>query len=52
MYEDIKLKFKDLENKLQDQKVISNINKLKQVSKEHAELKIVVDLILELEKMI
>lgn len=51
MYEDIKKKFKDLENKLQDQKIISDINKLKQISKKHAEIKIAVDLVLKLEKI-
>ncbi len=51
MYSDIKKKFSELEKQLSDPKVINDSNKLKQVSKEHAELKDVVEMILELEKI-
>ncbi len=51
MYEDIKKKFNELEKQLSDPKVIQDIQKLKIVSREHADLKEVISLIFELEKI-
>ncbi len=51
MYEDIKVKYHDLEKQLSDQSVISDPKKLKKISKHHTELKYVVGLILKLEKI-
>lgn len=50
MYSNIKQKFKDLESQLSDQAIISDLKKLKEISKQHSDLKTVVELILELEK--
>lgn len=50
MFADIKKKFKGLENELSDPKIISDQNKLKEISRKHADLKEVIALILELEK--
>jgi peptide chain release factor 1 len=50
MYQEIKQQFKNLEKKLQDPNTASNPEKLKKISKEHAELKGIVEMILELEK--
>ncbi|MBU0743751.1 MAG: PCRF domain-containing protein, partial [Gammaproteobacteria bacterium] len=51
MYEDIKKKFSELEEELSKTEMIANKAKLKQVSKEHAELKELIEMILELEKI-
>ena len=50
MYEDIIKKFKDLENQLVDQNVITDQKKLREISKQHNDLKYAVGLILELKK--
>ena len=50
MYEEIKEKFKELENKLADPKLANNPEQLKNISRQHSELKNIVRLILELEK--
>lgn len=50
MYEDIIKKFKDLENQLSDQAVLTDQKKLREVSKKHNNLKYAVGLILELKK--
>lgn len=50
MHKEVKQKFKDLESQLSDPAVISDAKKLKEISKKHAELKYVIELILELEK--
>jgi len=48
MYSDILEKFKELESKLSDPAVVNDLDKLKAVSKEHADLKEVVEMINEL----
>ncbi len=48
MYEEILNKFSDLEKQLSDSSVISDVSKLTQVSKEHADLKEVVSFINDL----
>ena len=50
MHKEVKQKFKDLESQLSDPAVISDAKKLKEISYKHAELKYVIELILELEK--
>ncbi len=50
MYEDIKVKFNDLEKQLSDHSLISDPKKLKAISKQHTELKYLIELILRLEK--
>jgi peptide chain release factor 1 len=50
MYEDIIKQFKDLENQLSDQSVLTDQKKLREVSKKHNDLKYVIGLILELQK--
>lgn len=50
MYEDIKKQFSELEQKLLDPAVTGNPDELKKVSKKHAELKYIVELILSWEK--
>ncbi|MBU0722166.1 peptide chain release factor 1 [Patescibacteria group bacterium] len=50
MYDQIIEKFNNLENQLSDQSVISDLKKLKKISKQHNELKYVIKLILELKK--
>jgi len=51
MYQEIKEKFNQLEKQLADPNITSDPKKLKKVSQEHAELKDVVGLILQLEKI-
>lgn len=51
MYEDIKQKFNKLEKQLTDSAVISDRKKLTEISKQHAELKDTIELILQLEKI-
>lgn len=51
MYEEIKNKFKDLEIKLSDQSIIHDPEKMIKISKEHAEIKDLVERINELEKI-
>lgn len=51
MYEEIKKQFKDLEEKLQSKDIVSDLKKLQETSKKHAELKDVIGMILELEKV-
>jgi len=51
MYEEIKQEVKDLEKELISPEIINDQKKLITISKKHAELKIVLDLILELEKI-
>ena len=50
MFEDIKDKFKDLEKKLSDPEIIKDQKELVKISQQHANLKKVVGLILDLEK--
>ncbi|MDO8592490.1 MAG: peptide chain release factor 1 [bacterium] len=50
MYSDTKQKFSELENRLSDPAVISDQKKLREISKQHSELKYAIELILELEK--
>lgn len=50
MYQEIKAKFKDLEEQLSTQEVISDPKKLAAVSKQHSELKDVFEMIIKLEK--
>lgn len=47
MYEDIQSKFEELEKKLQDPEVVSDVQKLTEISRSHAEIKDVVALINE-----
>jgi peptide chain release factor 1 len=49
--EEIKKRFKELEEKLSDQKIISDNKELTKVAKEHSSLKKTFDLIIELEKI-
>ena len=51
MYEEIKKKFKELEEKLSDPEVIGNQNKLKEISRQHSDLKEAIEMILKLEKI-
>jgi peptide chain release factor 1 len=51
MYEDIKKKFNELEKQLSDPETTKDIPKLKTVSREHADLKEIISLIFELEKI-
>lgn len=51
MYEDIKNKFNELEKQLSDPEIVKDSEKLKQISKARSELKEVVGMILELEKI-
>ncbi len=51
MYEDIKEKFKGLEDKLSEPEITQNPQKLAEVSQEHSFYKKVVDLIAQLEKI-
>ncbi|MDD4332871.1 MAG: peptide chain release factor 1 [Patescibacteria group bacterium] len=50
MYDDIKEKFKNLEDKLSNPEIVNNPEKLKSVSREHANLKELIEMILNLEK--
>lgn len=50
MYQDIKKKFKELEEQLSDSAVLADQKKLIAISKEHAELKYIIELVLKLEK--
>lgn len=50
-YSEIKQQFKDLEKQLTDPAVVSDPKKLAAVSRQHAELKPVMDLIVQLEKI-
>ncbi len=50
MYEDVKQKFSELEKKLSDPKIASDIKKMTQISKEHTALREVMVMIFELEK--
>ncbi len=51
MYNNIKQKFSELEKQLVDPAIISDSKKLAKVSREHSELKDVIGMILELEKI-
>jgi len=51
MYNDIKQQFKQLEKQLVDHRNISNPRKIAEISRQHAELKNIVEMILELEKI-
>ncbi len=51
MYTKIKQQFKDLEKQLTDQNVISNPKKLAKISRQHAELRSIMDLVVKLEKI-
>jgi len=51
MYEEIKKQFNDLEKKLLDPDFINNPQKVAEISKKHSELKEVIAMILELEKI-
>ncbi|MEI7451773.1 MAG: peptide chain release factor 1 [Candidatus Falkowbacteria bacterium] len=52
MYEEIKIKFQDLEKKLSDPNVTADMKEYTRISKEHANLKLAYEMILELEKVI
>jgi len=51
MYKAIKQQFKNLEKELQDPAIMNTPEKLKKISKEHSELKGIIEMILELEKI-
>ena len=51
MYDDLKKQFKELENKLSNPDLTADLKKLKTVSRQHAELKGTIEMILELEKI-
>jgi len=51
MYRQIKEKFKELEGELQKPEVIKDRKKIQEVSRQHAELKGIIEMILELEKI-
>ncbi len=51
MYDDIKLKFKKLEEKLIDPKILNNTDELSKISKEHASFKEVISLIKDFENI-
>ncbi|MBU1783442.1 PCRF domain-containing protein, partial [Patescibacteria group bacterium] len=51
MYEDIIQKFNDLEKQLSDQAIINDQSQLIKISRQHSELKDVVELILKLKKI-
>jgi len=51
MYEEIKNKFQDLEKKLSDPNVTADMKEYTKISKEHANLKLAYEMILELEKV-
>ena len=51
MYEEILNKFEKLEKDLSNPDISSNLEKLKTISKEHADLKPVVEMIKKLEKL-
>ena len=51
MYNEIKQKFNQLEKQLADSKIINDLKKLKDISSQHAELKNMIELILQLEKI-
>src|SRR3989339_169103 len=51
MYEEKKQQFNELEKKLSSPEIIGDIKKLTEISKEHAELKPIIDKILELENI-
>jgi len=51
MYEKILTQFAELEQQLSDQAVVSDLKKLQEVSKKHSDLKDIVQLIKELEKI-
>ncbi len=51
MYEEIKEKFKKIENQLSEPGIISDPKKLAEVSQQHAGLKDIIEMILELEKI-
>lgn len=50
MYQDIIKKFKELENRLADPVIIADQKKLREIAKQHNDLKYAIGLILELEK--
>jgi len=50
MYEDIKQKFVALEQQLSDSAVVSDVQKLKTISKQHSEIKEAMSLITQLEE--
>lgn len=51
MYNEIKQQFNDLEKQLADPAVVNDLNKLKEISGKHAELKEAIKMILALEKI-
>ena len=51
MYEEITTKYKDLENQLSDQAILSDTKKLKEISQAHSEIKNVIVLIKEFQKI-
>ena len=51
MYENIKKEFKELELQLADPAVVKDVQKLQTISKRHAELKTIIELIKKLEKI-
>ena len=51
MYEEIKQKFNKLEKQLADPAIISDLKKLKNISSQRAELKEIIEMVLQLEKI-
>lgn len=51
MYENIKQQFKELEKKLTEPEILSNPEKLKEIYRKHSDLKEIIELVLELEKI-
>jgi peptide chain release factor 1 len=51
MYENLKQQFKELEKKLTEPEILSSSEKLKETSRKHSDLKEIIELVLELEKI-
>jgi peptide chain release factor 1 len=51
MYDEIKLKFKELERSLADPEIANDLNRMKEISRQYSDLKEVVMMILELDKI-
>jgi peptide chain release factor 1 len=51
MYENIKKQFEELEKQLSDPNITNDTERLRKISKEHSELKGIIEMILELEKI-
>ncbi len=51
MYEEIKQQFNELEKEISDPKNINDVKKLTEISRKHSDLKTIISMILELEKL-